>query len=205
MEHLCRTYWSPIYSFLRRQGYARDDAEDLTQEFFGRLLSHQSISVAQPQQGRFRSFLLGALKHYLADEQRRRHAQKRGGSQPVFSLDAEAIETQFPEPATDLTPDKIYDRCWAWTLLELALGRLREEYTRIGKGREFEVLKPFLTAESTDGGYQHAATELGVRTGTVAVTIHRLRRRFRQLVHAEVAQTVTNVSEVEDELRGLFT
>ena len=205
LEKLCRSYWYPVYAFVRRQGFSPHDAQDLTQEFFSRLLKRNTFADADPAKGRFRSFLLGALKHFLADEWDKARAEKRGGQCEIFSLDALEPEARYAlEPASDLTPEKIFDRRWAATLLEQALHRLREEFTAAGKARQFDLLKPFLTSDAGLGGYDEVAAQLETSPQTVAVSVHRLRQRYREAVRAEIAQTVTSPDNVEEELRGLF-
>jgi RNA polymerase sigma factor (sigma-70 family) len=205
LEKLCRSYWYPVYSFVRRRGSSPHDAQDLTQEFFSRLLKRNSFADADPAKGRFRSFLLGALKHFLADEWDKAQAEKRGGHCEIFSLDALEPEARYAlEPATDLTPERIFDRRWAATLLEHALRQLREEFTGAGKIRQFELLKPFLTNDAGPGGYDETAAQLETSPQTVAVSVHRLRQRYREAVRAEIAHTVTGPETIEEELRGLF-
>lgn len=204
LESLCRAYWPAIYAFLRRHGSTPSDAQDLTQEFILCLLRRHSLASVDPAKGRFRSFLLGALKHFLADEQRKLHAQKCIDSHIAFSLDAIDAETCFSEPASNLTPEETFDRCWALRLLDQSLCALRKEQVAAGRLAQFEVLKEFLTADTTYAAYETAAPALGMKPRTVAVAVHRLRRRFRQLVRAQAARTLSHPADLEDELRSLF-
>jgi RNA polymerase sigma factor (sigma-70 family) len=205
LEKLCRNYWLPIYAFVRRQGHSPHDAQDLTQEFFARLLEHNYLAGADRAKGRFRSFLLASLKHFLANEWDRATAQKRGGGQVPISIDAATAESSFGlEPADVLTAEKIFERRWALALLEQVLRRLREEYTRDGKERQFEQLKPTLTEASRSVPYAEIAVRLATSEGAVKVAVHRLRQRYRELLRAEIADTVASAGEIEDEIRNLF-
>ena len=205
LEKLCLAYWSPIYAFVRRQGQGPDDAQDLTQEFFARLLEKKSLAAADPAKGRFRSFLLASLKHFLANEWDKARAQKRGGGQILIPIDVAAAETSCGiEPADNLTAEKIYERRWALALLDQVLRRLRAEYVRDGKENLFERLKPTLTEASRSVRYAEIAAQLGTSEGAVKVAVHRLRQRYREVLRAEIADTVTSPGEVEDEIRNLF-
>jgi RNA polymerase sigma-70 factor (ECF subfamily) len=204
LEKLCRAYWFPIYAFVRRQGNDPHDAQDLTQEFFARLLEKNQIAGANPVKGRFRSFLLGALKHFLANEWHKARAQKRGGGQIPIPIDATAESKCGFEPADALTAEKIYERRWALTLLDQVLRRLRDEYTRDSKENLFEQLKPTLTEASRTVAYADIAAQLGTSEGAVKVAVHRLRQRYREVLRAEIADTVASPGEVEDEIRNLF-
>ena len=205
MERLCRTYWYPLYSYVRRRGYSAEDGQDLTQEFFARLLAKNDLGQVGPEKGKFRSFLLSALNHFLANEYDRAKAQKRGAGQAPISLDAAAAEGMFGlEPVCDLTPEKIFEQRWAATLLEQAFARLQEEYTQSHKQALFTELKAFLTEGASSGDYAPVATRLNLAPGAVAVAVHRLRQRYRECVRAEVAQTVATAADLEDELRHLF-
>jgi RNA polymerase sigma-70 factor (ECF subfamily) len=205
LEKLCRTYWHPIYAFVRRQGYSPPDAQDLAQEFFARLLQKDSFGNVDPVRGRFRSFLLGALKHFLANEWDKAKAQKRGGGQVFIPIDAKSAETSYGlEPADNLTADKIFERRWALTLLELVLQRLRREYADEGREQLFEHLKSTLTEASRTVPYAQIASRLGMTEGAVKVAVHRLRRRYRDLLRSEIADTVASSDEIEDEIRNLF-
>ena len=205
LEKLCRAYWFPIYAFVRRQGQNPHDAQDLTQEFFTRLLEKNQLAGADHSRGRFRSFLLAALKHFLANEWHKARAQKRGGGQALLPIDAATAESKGGlDPADHLTAEKIYERRWALTLLEQVLHRLRDEYIRDGREKVFEQLKPTLTEASRTVAYAEIAVRLGTSEGAVKVAVHRLRRRYREVLRAEIADTVAGPEEVEDEIRNLF-
>jgi RNA polymerase sigma-70 factor (ECF subfamily) len=205
MEALCRTYWDPLYAYVRRCGHDTDDAQDLTQDFFARFLEKNYVRHADPQKGRFRTFLLTSMKHFLANAHERDLAQKRGGGQAVFSLDAATAEQRLAhEPADELTPDVLYDRRWAATLLERALAQLEQESASSGKAKLFGELKPFLARESSDGEYTTMAGGLGMTANAVAVAVHRLRERYRELVRLDIAHTVSDEDEIHDELRHLL-
>jgi len=203
LEHLCTAYWYPLYAFVRRQGHSPHDAQDLTQEFFARLLARNFVGDADPAKGRFRSFLLGALKHFLSDEWDRARAQKRGGGQQPISLDAESAETRYRlEPADESSAEKIYERRWALALLDQVLKRLRDEFTRDGKEHVFNELKSALTGGKVP--YAEIAARLDVKEGAVRTAIHRLRTRYRDIIRAEIAETVASPAEVDAEMQHLF-
>jgi len=205
LEQLCRTYWGALYGYIRRAGHPPADAADLTQAFFARFLEKEFIQDVDRQKGKFRSFLLKTLNHFLADEWRHAHAEKRAGSHPAISINAEDWETRFGhELASDLTPEKLFERRWAMALFEQALARVREESVQAGKGAQFELLKDFLSSASSDGAYATVANQLSVNPGTVAVLVHRLRKRYGELVREEIAHTVSSPDEVEAELRHLL-
>ncbi len=205
LEKLCRNYWVPIYAFVRRQGHSPHDAQDLTQEFFARLLEKNYLAGADRAKGRFRSFLLASLKHFLANEWDKATAKKRGGGQIPISIEASAAESSIGlEPADPATAEKIFERRWALALLEQVLKRLREEYTSDGKEQQFERLKSTLTEASRSVSYAQIALELNTSEGAVKVAVHRLRQRYRELLRAEIADTVSSADEVEDEIRNLF-
>lgn len=203
---LCENYWFPLYAFVRRAGYTADDAQDLTQEFFACLLAKNYLAVADRQRGRFRSFLLGAMKHFLANQQRRNASQKRGGNQPVLSLNFCAGEDRYQqiEPVDNLTPERLYERRWALTLLDLVLGRLRDEFRTAGKLELFDALKPFLAGKTSKATYLSVAERLGMTEGAMKVAVHRLRRRYRKLLEEEIARTVVDPETLEEELRELL-
>jgi RNA polymerase sigma-70 factor (ECF subfamily) len=205
MAQLCDTYWYPLYAYVRRKGYPAPDAQDLTQEFFARLLARNHVGVADRRKGKFRSFLLGTFEHFLAKEWRRAHAEKRGAGQPLFSLDAMDAENRYLiEPADELTPERIFDWRWAETLLSQATVRLRAECQAEGKALLFEKTEPLLSGDGAVGSYAEIAAALGMNEGAFKMAVHRLRRRYGELVRAEIAQTVSTLEAVEEELRYLF-
>jgi RNA polymerase sigma factor (sigma-70 family) len=201
---LCRAYWYPLYGYIRHQGHAADRAQDLTQEFFARLLEKDFLAAVDREKGKFRSFLLAACKHFLANEHDRECARKRGGGRQALSLDLrDAVGRYAHEPAHGETPERLFERRWALALLEQVLARLRREYEAAGKGRLFGVLKSRLTG---GGGvaYARAAAELGLSEGSIKVAVHRLRKRYRELLHEEIAQTLDDPGQVEEEILALF-
>jgi RNA polymerase sigma-70 factor (ECF subfamily) len=205
MESLCRAYWYPLYAYVRRQGQSPHDAQDLTQEFFARLLAKEWLASADREKGRFRTFLVVALKRFLANEWDRVHREKRGGHAPHFPLDTGLAEARYQsEPALELTADRICERRWALTLLETTMNRLREEFGQANKAAEFERLKVFLTAEKSAIAYADVARDLGTSEGAARVAVHRLRRRFRKVFREEVAHTVAASEDVDEELRHLL-
>jgi RNA polymerase sigma-70 factor (ECF subfamily) len=205
LESLCRTYWFPLYVYVRRQGHGPQDAQDLTQEFFARLLRLNSLAGVAPHKGKFRTFLLVSVNHFLADAWDAAKAAKRGGNKPIVSLNEEDAEERYQmEPTNDPTPDAAFDRRWVLAILERALARLRDEHTGAGKGGQFEQLKTFLENPASDGEYERVALELHTTPGALATAVHRLRQRYRDLVRAEIAQTVTGPEEMEQELGHLF-
>lgn len=205
LEQLCRTYWYPLYAYIRRRGNGPEDAQDLTQEFFARLLEKQWLEGIEKNGSRFRSFLLNALNGFLANQYDRATAAKRGGGQQILSLDAEQAEHRYRlEPATNETPEKIFDRRWALTVLDRALTRVKDETAATGKARQFELFNPFLSREPGPGEYATVAAELGVSAGAVGVSVHRLRQRYREMVRAEIADTVADPAQVDAEMRELF-
>ena len=205
LERLCRTYWYPLYAYVRRKGYDAHDSQDLTQEFFARLLARNYLTVADRNRGNFRSFLLGSLEHFLAREWTKAHAQKRGGGQPLFALDDLDAENRYQlEPGHELTAGRIFDRRWATTLLEQAMARLREAYTEGNKGTLFARLAVFLTGNTPESSYAEIAASLNMSEGALKVAVHRLRQRYGELLRAEIAQTVAAPDEVDGELQYLF-
>jgi RNA polymerase sigma-70 factor (ECF subfamily) len=202
---LCRAHWYPLYAFIRRQGHNADAAQDLTQEFFARLLEKDFLRVVDRNKGKFRSFLLAACKHFLANERARANARKRGGTRTHLPIDFNAVEGRYSlEPAQALTPEQLFARRWALTLLDQVLAQLQEEFLRAGKGPLFERLKAFLTGEQGPLSYSQVAQELGLTEGAVRVRVHRLRTRYRELLCAEIARTVHDPAQIEDEIRDLF-
>jgi len=202
---LCRQYWYPLYAYARRRLPDAEDARDLTQEFFARLLEKDYLRQADQQRGRFRSFLLTAFQHFLAKEHERANARKRGGGRRALSLDFDRGEQRYHrEPSHETTPEALYERGWALMLLEQGLTRLREEYAGLGKQQLFDCLKGTLTAGETPRPYAELAAELGMSAEALKVAVHRLRRRYGELVRSEIAHTVTTTGEIEDEVRNLF-
>lgn len=205
LERLCKTYWYPLYTYLRRRGCDTHQAEDYTQAFFTVLLQRHGLQQASPQRGKFRSFLLSSLNHFLADERDRAEAQKRGGGREIVSYDVEDAETRYRlEPAHELTPEKLFEKSWSLTILGNAMARLKAEFAEAGKQQTFECLKPHLPAGRGPSSYQDAAVKLGMTEGAVKVAVHRLRQRYRQLVRNEIAQTVSTPEQVDEEIRDLF-
>jgi RNA polymerase sigma-70 factor (ECF subfamily) len=205
LENLCRTYWPPLYSFIRRQGYGPEDAQDLTQSFFTRLLERNDFRAVDPRKGKFRTFLLSSLTHFLSNERDWSRAAKRGGGRQIISLDALEPEQLFSaEPAVNLSPDKVFDLRWAMTVLEEALRTLAAEMASGGRTRQLELLRPYLTEEPLEGEYATVAGHLGMTSQAVAVSVHRLRQRYRELVRAAVAQTVASPLDLEEEMRHLY-
>jgi RNA polymerase sigma factor (sigma-70 family) len=202
---LCQTYWHPLYAYVRRAGYSREEAEDLTQEFFTRLLAQNTLAKANPARGRFRSFLLASLKHFLAHEWEKARARKRGGGVPLLPLEFESAETRCLQPlAPGDTPDRAFDRQWALALLDVVLERLRQDYSRAGRDDLFLELKETLSGGRAEIPYRDLALRLGLSEGAVKVAAHRLRRRYRDLLREEIANTVSGPDAVEEELRQLF-
>ena len=205
LETLCRNYWYPLYAYTRRRGHGPEEAQDLTQEFFARLLERNDLARADPDKGRFRSFLLGALNHFLAYEWRKNQAAKRGGGQALISLDEEAAEARYRQEAiSDLTPETIYERRWALTLFDRALSRLQTEFRAADKSGVFEQLTPFLSDQAGEGEYAAVGRQLGMTAGAVAVAVNRFRQRYGELVREEIAHTVARPEELDEELRHLF-
>ncbi|MGO8697454.1 MAG: RNA polymerase sigma factor [Limisphaerales bacterium] len=205
LSHLCQTYWYPLYAYARRRGCPPQDAQDMTQEFFARLLEGNWLAKADRQRGRFRSFLLSAMKHFMANEWNKARAQKRGGGQPILSLNDDSAEHRYRlEPAEKATPESLYERGWALTLLEGVLARLEEEYRLEGKQAWWESMRPALASDRESIAYQEMAQSLGITETAARVAVHRLRQRYRQLIRAEVAGTVAPPEEVDEEMRHLF-
>lgn len=205
LETLCRTYWYPLYVYVRRLGHGPEDAQDLTQEFFARLLQKDYLHAVTREKGRFRTFLLVAFKRFLANEWDRLRAQKRGSGRPLASLDEIAEQRYRFEPAETLTPDKIYERRWALTLLDQTFGRLQQEFAEGGKSQQFEYLKSFLTAERGEIPFAEVAERLQISEGAARLAVHRLRKRFRQALRTEIAHTVSSAEELDEELKYMFT
>jgi RNA polymerase sigma-70 factor (ECF subfamily) len=205
LQELCAAYWYPLYAFVRRQGHPVEEAKDLTQEFFVRLLEKDFLALVDQSRGKFRSFLMTACKHFLANERDRARALKRGGGRELLSIDAQAGETRYvAEPTHDLTAERLFERRWALMLLQHVLGRLRDEFQQAGKGEQFEQLKAFLTGEKPAGHYDQAAGATHATPGAVRVAVHRLRRRYRELLREEIGRTVNDPGQVEAEIRDLM-
>lgn len=206
LETLCRHYWYPLYSFIRRQGRAHHEAEDCTQEFLARLLSHSGFAQARPERGRFRTFLLTALRHFLTNEWHRTQAAKRGGGQSVLSLDFERADARFALEPVDpgLTPEQAFDHGWALALLDEASQALRADYRKTGRGELFAALEPFLWGDPAVGALSAQASRLGLTADAFSVGLHRLRQRFGDRLRANVAETVADAAELDAELRYLI-
>lgn len=205
LEELCGTYWYPLYAYVRRHGHSREDAEDLTQGFFARLLEKNYLEGVTNEKGKFRSFLLMALKRFLANEWDRANRQKRGGGVLPLSLDWQDAETRYQiNPADNLSPDKLYDRAWAVIVLERVITRLQAESRAEGKAAWFEQLKPFLMVGKGEIPYAQAAAAMKMSEGAVRVAVHRFRKRYRELLRDEIAQTLANPAQADDELQALF-
>jgi RNA polymerase sigma factor (sigma-70 family) len=205
LERLCRAYWYPLYAYVRRQGRSVEEAQDLTQEFFARLLQKEYLRHPDPARGRFRSFLLTGLKRFLVNDWEKGRAAKRGDGQRVISWDQRETESRFlAEPADQSTPEKAFEKRWAMTVLEHVLERLRGEFAASGKAERFDRLKVLLWGEKGSPPYAGIAAELGLTESALKVAVHRLRERYRELLRAEVAHTVARPEEVDDELRHLI-
>ncbi len=206
LEGLCRTYWYPLYAYIRRRGHDRHAAEDLTQAFFARLLEKSHLREITREGGRFRSYLLTALNHFLANEWDRARAQKRGGDKVHFSLDDLDAEARYAlELEDNRTPEHLFERRWALTLLDQALGRLREEHEAPERSRVFEHLQPFLSGDKNLIPHAAVAASLGISEGAVKVAVHRLRKRYGELLRQEIARTVATPEEATQEIRHLQT
>jgi RNA polymerase sigma-70 factor (ECF subfamily) len=204
LETLCEAYWYPLYVYARRRGLNEDDARDVTQGFFAKLLEKNWVADADPERGRFRTFMLTALKHYMSDEWDRQRAQKRGGGESPLSLDFDTAEHGFKlELPDERTPEDVYDACWADTLMQRARARLRREMLEPGKEDRFERLEGFVTGEGKEVPYKDVAEELGLSESAVKVAVYRMRRRFGEILRAEVADTVRDPTDVETEVRHL--
>jgi RNA polymerase sigma factor (sigma-70 family) len=205
LEKLCHTYWPPVYAFIRRDGFNSADAQDLTQDFFFRLMSKDYLRHLQDQRGKFRSFLLTFVKHFLSDERDKAAAQKRGGGQILFSLNDTAGEDLFQvETATKLTPDQLFERNWAQIILQQAVHRLADEYAKSGKADLYEKLKDIQPGEHGPLSYAEIGAGLGMSETAVKSAMHRLRKRHREILREEIAQTVTRPEEIDDEIKHLI-
>jgi RNA polymerase sigma-70 factor (ECF subfamily) len=204
MERLCRTYWYPLHAFVRRSGYDSESARDLTQSFFARLIEKDYLKNVDRAKGRFRSFLLAALKHFLANEWDRSQTVRRGGQYRFVELDESRIEAcEQQDTASSLTPERLYERRWALTVLDTAKAKLAAQYKASGKGQLFETLQVYLTGETGQAPYSDAASHLQLSTDAVKKAVERLRRRYGEFLRDEIAQTVATPGEIEDEIRHL--
>jgi RNA polymerase sigma factor (sigma-70 family) len=205
LARLCQTYWYPLYAYVRRRGYEAHDAQDLTQEFFARLLEHKWLAQADRERGRFRTFLLAAMGHFLANEWDKARTQKRGGNIEMVPLQLDSAETRYGrDPADPMTPEQCFDRRWALALLEEVLNGLRKEHVAAGTEELFDTLKPCLVGDRQAQPYAALGTKLGMTEGAVKVAVHRLRQRYRQLLRQEIAHTVASPGEVNEEMHYLF-
>jgi RNA polymerase sigma-70 factor (ECF subfamily) len=205
LEQLCRTYWYPLYAYVRRRGYSPEDAQDLTQEFFWRLLRKNDLAKIDPAKGKFRSFLLAAINHFLANQWDRIKTLKRGGGLEFVPLDGESAEQRLAAIAHEPSPEQVFERCWAITFLEKVLGQLRDEMAQAGRGVHFEGLKGFLTGEKPADSYANLAARLGSTEPALRKEVQRLRQRYGELLRQEIERTVASPAEIEDELCHLFT
>jgi RNA polymerase sigma-70 factor (ECF subfamily) len=204
LESLCRVYWRPLYAYVRRRGFSPHDAADLTQEFFFRLLERQSLAQVDPAKGRFRSFLLAAMNHFLSDAWDKARAQKRGAAR-VISVDLTELETQLADPAAEeQTPEQAYERQWALALLDEVYQRLEREHQAQGKAEWFAALRPALAGSRETQPYRELGRQLRLSEGAIRVAVHRLRLRYRQVLREVIADTVTEPGEIEDEFRYLL-
>jgi len=203
LEELCAAYWYPLYAFVRNRGYSANDSQDLTQSFFLHLIESKGFGAADPERGRFRSYLLGAIKHFLANQWHKSQAKKRGGGVGFLKLDALAPEARYAlEPTETTNPDEGFDRKWAQELIARTMETLRVESYEKGKGQQFEALKSCLVGDEEPR--DQIAASLEMTTGSVKVAVHRLRQRYRELVRAEIAETLSDPSEIDDEMRYLL-
>ncbi len=206
LECLCRAYWYPLYVFIRRQGYSPEDAQDLTQDFFSRVLQKNYFAIVDPERGKLRTFLLRSLKNFLVNEWKRAGRLKRGGGLEFLSIDTNAAEDRYAVEAPDEpNPDAEYERRWAVTLIEQVLTALREEFNAADKAPLFEELRGFIWGDKSTASYAEIAGHLNLTEGTVKVAVHRLRQRFRELLRAEVANTVARPEDIDGELRHLIS
>jgi DNA-directed RNA polymerase specialized sigma24 family protein len=204
LSRLCSIYWYPVFAFVRRQGHTTDDAQEITQGFFARLIEKNDVGAADRSRGRFRSFLLTACQHFISNERDRERALKRGGGSVPLSIDAAAAEERYVRALSHAeTPERLYDRQWTMSLLAGVLDDLRDEYAAAGNERLYDRLKGFLTFDDT-GTHASAAADLGMTAGAVKVAVHRLRKRYRQALRARVADTVASPEEVDDEIQYLL-
>jgi len=204
LEKLCCAYWPPLYAFIRRHGSSPEEAQDLTQQFFVRLLEEKAFANVSPEKGRFRSFLLAALKHFLINEWHRQQCQKRGGGQSKISIDADSAEARYKAELVEaVTPESVFERQWAFTVLDQTMERLRAEYTKSGKERLFDLLRETLTGHARTTPRAELAARCGMSVAALDVAVHRLRRRYGELLREEIAQTLNDPRDVEEEIRHL--
>ena len=205
MSALCARYWLPVYAFIRRKGYSVEESEDLCQAFFTRVLEHGTLGEAREERGKFRSFLLASVTHFVANAWDRSRAQKRGGVRATLSFDFDAGEEKYHfEPHHELTPETLFERQWAMALLDRVLGRQREEYGRRGQAMQFDLLKVFLTGDQDRGSHHQVAARLDMSDVAVRTAVYRLRRRYAELLREEIAATVADPAEVDGEIRFLL-
>ena len=205
LEQLCQTYWLPLYAFARRSGLPEADAKDATQDFFAHLLAKALFAQADPDRGRFRSFLITSFKNHIGQQRVRANAQKRGGGIPLISLDETVAEDRYQhEPADHRSPDRLFDQRWAITVVETVFARLKAEWDRAGKNSQFAAMKPWLTGDASGSSFAQLGAQLGVSAGAARTAVHRLRQRYHELFQAEVLQTVTSKAELQEELRHIL-
>jgi RNA polymerase sigma factor (sigma-70 family) len=205
LSTLCQTYWYPLYAYLRRHGYDRHQAEDYTQAFFSQMLEKHYLRRVEPKPGKFRSFLLVALKRFIADQRARAKTIKRGGAHQILSLNIESAESQYiHEPACDLSPEKLFEKSWALTVLEKVMNRLENELASMHKQKLFNAIKIYLAGEIGSVPYRDVAAGLDMKEGAVKAIVYRLRRRYREILRDEIAQTVKTRDQVDEEIRDLF-
>jgi RNA polymerase sigma-70 factor (ECF subfamily) len=206
LEKLCRAYWYPLYVFVRRRGYDAHTAQDLTQSFFARLLEKHYLNAVDRTKGKFRSFLLASMEHFLANAWRDAHAQKRGGNASFISIDDDSAEGPYLQlPASELSPEKLFEQQWALALLDQVLARLRAEFATAGKAAQFDALKGFLTGRKQEVAYAELAGKLNSTEAALKMAVSRLRHRYGEVLREEIGNTVTTSDEVEEELKALFT
>ena len=205
LETLCQTYWQPLYAYIRHQGYGPEESRDLTQAYFAELLEKDFLADVDPSKGRFRSYLLATLRHFLSHERDRDRALKRGGGTRTLSLDVETGEERYSIQATEaMTPVDVFEHRWAMTVLDRAMQNLGAESTEAGNGQQFESLKQYLTSADPQVPYGEAAQDLGMSEGAIRTAVHRLRKRYGQALRAEIAQTVANPADTDEEVRHLL-
>jgi RNA polymerase sigma factor (sigma-70 family) len=202
---LCQAYWFPLYNYLRCKGHDSHDAEDYTQAFFARMLEKHDFRMADPSRGKFRTFMLTALKNFVANEHRRERAQKRGGEDDILSLDFVLAEEQYSRELTDgITPEQLFERSWSLAVIHRAMSTIEKSITDAGEERQFFLLRTFLVSDNDSISYKDAAATLGMAEGAVKVAVHRLRKRFQKALRDEIAQTVTSESEIDEEIKQLI-